>query len=111
MKDCYQVAIKESVKKFFALEPQVKSPKVIIRYPYVLEFLGLSGQHSFVENDLKNALIEHLQKFLLGSGRSFTFVARQKRITFEGSQFRLFVDSLTSYSVNKSKIVLSLWLF
>lgn len=47
-----------------ALEPP-KSPEDIIRDSYVLEFLGLPQTDSFYENDLEQALIEHLQKFLL----------------------------------------------
>ena len=33
--------------------------------------------------------ITHLQKFLLELGRGFSFVARQKRITFDGRHFRV----------------------
>lgn len=33
--------------------------------------------------------ITHLQKFLLELGRGFSFVARQKRITFDGRHFRI----------------------
>jgi predicted nuclease of restriction endonuclease-like (RecB) superfamily len=72
-----------------ALEP-VKNPEDIIRDPYVLEFLGLEPNASFFEGDLEQALIEHLQKFLLEMGRGFSFVARQKRFTFDGRHF--FID-------------------
>ena len=69
------------------LEPG-KTPDDIIREPYVLEFLGLSSNDDFYESDLEQALITHLQKFLLELGRGFSFVARQKRITFDGRHFR-----------------------
>ena len=69
------------------LEPG-KTPDDIIRDPYVLEFLGLSSNDDFYESDLEQALITHLQKFLLELGRGFSFVARQKRITFDGRHFR-----------------------
>ncbi len=65
-------------------------PEDIIRDPYVLEFLGLEQSPSLFEKDLEQALIEHLQKFLLELGRGFSFVARQKRITFDGRHF--FID-------------------
>lgn len=68
------------------LEPS-KKPEDIIRDPYVLEFLGLSPNDAFYESDLEQALITHLQKFLLELGRGFSFVARQKRITFDGRHF------------------------
>jgi len=64
-------------------------PEDIIRDPYVLEFLGLNPSDDFYENDLEQALITHLQKFLLELGRGFSFVARQKRITFDGRHFRI----------------------
>ena len=64
-----------------------KQPEDIIRDPYVLEFLGLEPSASFFEKDLEQALIDHLQKFLLELGRGFSFVARQKRFTFDGRHF------------------------
>lgn len=67
-----------------------KAPEDIIRDPYVLEFLGLRQNESFYESDLEQALIDHLQKFLLELGRGFSFVARQKRIPFDGQHF--FID-------------------
>jgi predicted nuclease of restriction endonuclease-like (RecB) superfamily len=70
------------------LEP-AKTPEDIIRDPYVLEFLGLNPNDDFYESDLEQALITHLQKFLLELGRGFSFVARQKRITFDGRHFRI----------------------
>lgn len=62
-------------------------PEDIIRDPYVLEFLGFSDDVAFRESDLEQALITHLQKFLLELGRGFAFEARQKRITFDGRHF------------------------
>ena len=70
------------------LEPD-KSAEDIIRDPYVLEFLGLSPNEDFYESGLEQALITHMQKFLLELGRGFSFVARQKRITYDGWHFRI----------------------
>lgn len=75
-------------KEIFDLE-HTKMPEDIIRDPYVLEFLGLSPNDDFYESDLEQALITHLQKFLLELGRGFSFVARQKRFTFDGRHFRI----------------------
>ena len=81
---------KESVSE----EIQVTVPKPeyerIIKDPYVLEFLNLPQNDHYYESDLEQALIDHLQKFLLELGRGFSFVARQKRITFDGRHF--FID-------------------
>ena len=55
-----------------------------------LEFLGLKREASYYEKDLEQAIITHLQDFLLEIGNGFSFVARQKRIHIEGDEF--FVD-------------------
>lgn len=61
--------------------------KDIIKDPYVLEFLDLKQNNAFYESDLESALIEKIQEFLLELGRGFAFVARQKRIKTETSDF------------------------
>lgn len=61
--------------------------KDIIKDPYVLEFLDLKDNKSFRENELESALIERIQDFLLELGKGFAFVARQKRIKTELSDF------------------------
>ena len=42
------------------------------------------------ESDIEQALLDHLQEFLLELGRGFSFVARQKRFTVDGQDF--FID-------------------
>lgn len=63
------------------------TPKDIIKDPYVLEFLNLKQNNTFYESELETALIEKIQEFLLELGRGFAFVARQKRIKTETSDF------------------------
>jgi len=48
----------------------------MIKDPYILEFTGLPPQAKLYENNLEQALIENLSKFLLELGKGFTFVAR-----------------------------------
>ncbi|MFA4910082.1 MAG: PDDEXK nuclease domain-containing protein [Desulfobacteria bacterium] len=67
--------------------PITLKPEDEIKDPYILEFLGLKDEYS--ESQLEEALIKHLEHFLLELGNGFTFVARQKRITLEGSHYRL----------------------
>ena len=62
-------------------------PKDIIKDPYVLEFTGLKPNSSFYESDLEQALITHLNEFLLELGNGFAFVARQKRFDMDGRNF------------------------
>ena len=56
----------------------------------ILEFLGLKRESAYYEKDLENAIITHMQSFLLEIGNGFTFVARQQRIHLDGDDF--FVD-------------------
>jgi predicted nuclease of restriction endonuclease-like (RecB) superfamily len=63
------------------------TPKDIIKDPYVLEFLNLKDNISFREEELKSAMIDKIQEFLLELGRGFAFVARQKHIKTELSDF------------------------
>lgn len=78
---------KEPVSSEITRSEPAARPADIIRDPYVLEFLDLSDSTAFRESDLEQALISHLQKFLLELGRGFAFEARQKRITFDGRHF------------------------
>lgn len=63
------------------------SPLLSIRDPYTFEFLGLNAQDVVTETDLENALIRHLQDFLLELGKGFCFEARQKRIIIDGEYY------------------------
>lgn len=65
-------------------------PTEIIKDPMVLEFLGLKREAAYYEKDLENAIITHLQDFILELGNGFAFVSRQKRIHIEGDEF--FID-------------------
>jgi len=61
----------------------------VFRSPYMLDFLGLEEKPAYVETDLEGAIIAHLQSFLLEMGRGFCFEARQKRITFDNTHYRI----------------------
>lgn len=67
----------------------VEKPKDAIKDPYVLEFIGLPEISAYSESELEQKLIDKLEYFLLELGTGFTFVARQKRITFEEKHFRI----------------------
>ena len=62
-------------------------PSDIIKDPYVLEFTGIKPDSSFYESDLEEALISHLNDFLLELGNGFAFVARQRRFDMDGRNF------------------------
>ncbi len=79
---------KETVIEKYSQETDLK-PEEIFRNPYLLEFLGLEEKPSYTETDLEEAIITHLQNFLLEMGRGFCFEARQKRITFDNTHYRI----------------------
>ena len=58
-----------------------------IRHPLVLEFLGLRDEYA--ETDLEDALIRHLETFLLELGNDFAFVGRQRRLRIDDEWYRV----------------------
>lgn len=61
--------------------------QLTVREPFALEFLGLDDRMAVSESDLEDALIDHLQEFLLESGKGLCFEARQKRLLIDGEYF------------------------
>lgn len=58
-----------------------------IKDPLVLEFLGLKDEYS--EGEMEEALIRHLEAFLLELGGDFAFVGRQRRLRIGNSWYRI----------------------
>jgi predicted nuclease of restriction endonuclease-like (RecB) superfamily len=56
-----------------------------VRDPYILEFLDLKDEYS--ENQLEEAIIRHLETFLLELGDDFAFVGRQRRLRIDNTWF------------------------
>lgn len=63
------------------------SAELQIRQPFTFEFLGLKAQEVVDEHDLEDALISHLQEFILELGKGFCFEARQKRIIIDDEHY------------------------
>ena len=80
--------------------------KDIIRNPYVLDFLDLEDKPEFSESDLEQAIITHLQKFLMELGRGFCFEARQRRITFGNKHYR--IDLVFYHRILKCHVLIDL---
>lgn len=81
-------------------------PGDVIRNPYVLEFLGLEQKPEFSESDLEQAIIDHLQKFLVEMGRGFCFEARQRRITFDNNHY--YIDLVFYHRILKCHVLVDL---
>lgn len=75
------------VKGQKSLPQDAITPEEEIKDPYVLEFLSLKDEYS--EDDLEEALIHHLEAFLLELGGDFCFVGRQKRLRIGHEWYRV----------------------
>ena len=62
-------------------------PEEEIKDPFVLEFLDLRDEYS--ESDLEEALIRHLETFLLELGGDFCFMGRQRRLRIGDEWYRV----------------------
>ena len=62
-------------------------PEEEIKDPFVLEFLDLKDEYS--ESDLEEALISHLETFLMELGGDFCFMGRQKRLRVGDEWYRV----------------------
>ena len=62
-------------------------PNEQIKDPFVLEFLDLKDEYS--ESDLEEALIRHLETFLLELGDDFCFMGRQRRLRVGSQWYRV----------------------
>ncbi len=62
-------------------------PEEEIKDPFVLEFLDLKDEYS--ESDLEEALIAHLEAFLLELGGDFCFMGRHRRLRVGDEWYRV----------------------
>jgi predicted nuclease of restriction endonuclease-like (RecB) superfamily len=69
---------------------QKLSPDLVFKDPYVLDFLGLKD--TFSEKDLESSILAELQQFITELGSDFAFLARQKRITIDTTDY--YIDLL-----------------
>jgi predicted nuclease of restriction endonuclease-like (RecB) superfamily len=69
------------------LSQEILSAEEEIKDPYILEFLGLKDEYT--ESDLEEALIGHLEKFLLELGSDFAFLGKQKRLRIGNAWYRI----------------------
>lgn len=80
---------KEKVKELSKKGAVLEKPIDAIKGPYILEFMGLPEHSKYSENELEQKIIDKLEHFLLELGNGFTFVARQKRISFDEKHFHI----------------------
>ena len=77
-----------AVRELEALRDEDRmSAELVFRDEYVLDFLGLKGGYD--ERDLEEAILREMERFIAELGSDFAFVARQKRMTVDGIDYRL----------------------
>jgi predicted nuclease of restriction endonuclease-like (RecB) superfamily len=79
---------------------------LVVRDPYIFEFLGIKSKEVMSESDLEDALLDKLQDFLLELGHGFCFEARQKRILI-GDTYG-FVDLVFYHRILKCHVLIDL---
>ena len=82
----------EAIRQELAVlsQSQELTPDVLLKDPYVLDFLGLNDR--YLEKDLEDAILRDMEQFLLELGAGFSFVARQKRLQIDRDDF--YIDLL-----------------
>jgi predicted nuclease of restriction endonuclease-like (RecB) superfamily len=81
-------------------------PQAFLKDPYVLDFLGLAESPALTESEVEQAIINHLQQFLMEIGRGFCFEARQKRISFDNRHYR--IDLVFYHRILKCHVLIDL---
>ena len=97
---------KDPKKLLSTLEPETNTPALTIRQPFTFEFLGLNAKEVITESDLEDALIDHLQEFLLELGKGFCFEAKQKRMIIDDEYY--FADLVFYHRVLHCSIIVEL---
>ena len=70
--------------------PHSDLARQMLKDPYHFDFLMLRERHD--EQELENALIEHITRFLLELGAGFSYLGRQYKLEVDGDEF--FLDLL-----------------
>lgn len=96
----------EMLSKVVQTKSEKSSMMDIIKSPFTFEFLGLKAKDVTYESDLEQALIEHLEEFLIELGHRFCFEARQKRIIIGDEYF--FCDLVFYHRILKCHVLIEL---
>jgi len=84
--------------------PITLKPEDEIKDSYILDFLDLKDEYS--ETDLEDAMIRHMERFLLELGCGFSFIARQKRFNLDGDDYR--IDLILFHMLLKCYVIIEL---
>jgi predicted nuclease of restriction endonuclease-like (RecB) superfamily len=93
---------------FVQLEQKIlpATPNDAVKSIYFFDFFDLPNKHLISENDLEQALINHLEQFIMELGNGFCFEARQKRLLIDEKYY--FVDLVFYHRILKCHILIDL---
>lgn len=97
---------KEVLSAHLQKSTESNSTALMVRDPYIFEFLGLKSEEVMYESNLEQALLDKIQEFLLELGHGFCFEARQKRIAIGEEYF--FVDLVFYHRILKCHVLIEL---
>jgi predicted nuclease of restriction endonuclease-like (RecB) superfamily len=97
---------KKKLSELANFKAEIQEPSLVIRDPYVFEWLGIDPSEIMTESRLEGLLLRNLQKFLLEMGNGFCFEARQKRITIGDEQY--FIDLVFYHRILKCHVLVEL---
>lgn len=64
-----------------------KEKSTFVKNPMLVEFLGLSHREAFTESKLEQAILDHLEHFLMEMGKGYALVNRQMHIHTEDDDY------------------------
>ena len=106
----YERSALSKLPEKLSAEVQLKAEKetlfTAIKSPFTFEFLGLKSKDVVYESNVEQAIIEHLQEFILELGHGFCFEARQKRILIGNKYY--FCDLVFYHRVLKCHVLIDL---
>ena len=97
---------KDPKKLLSTIQPETNTPALTIRQPFTFEFLGLNAKDVVTESDLEDALIDHLQDFLLELGKGFCFEDKQKRMIIDDEYY--FADLVFYHRILHCSVIVEL---
>jgi len=97
---------KRKLAAMISKKAELNKPALVLRDPYIFEFLGIKSHEVMGESHLEDAILDRLQEFLLELGHGFCFEARQKRINIGGEY--CFVDLVLYHRILKCHVLIEL---
>ena len=97
---------KKKLAELAEISAEKLTPALVIRDPYVFEFLGLKPAEVMDESCFESALLDKLKEFLLELGHGFCFEARQKKMLVGDEYY--FADLVFYHRILKCHVLVDL---